>query len=133
MFFSKKNESIHWELPQLKSQREALAIKQSTITRISDDCIQVKGSGAEAYIVTIDRCTCSDFLKNKKGKAPCKHIYRLAMENGVFSLPAESATHQADAEKEIALEMERWKRAYLSGGISLNRYIAIVEAFTKKQ
>lgn len=132
MFFSEKNESIHWELPQLKSQREALAMKQSAITRISDDCIQVKGSGADAYTVTIDRCNCSDFLKNKKGKAPCKHIYRLAMENGIFSLPSASETQQEDAEKEIIQDMERWKRVYLSGGISLSRYVAIVEAFTKK-
>ena len=132
MFFSEENSYIHWELPQLKSQREALALKQSAITRISDDTVQVKGSGADAYTVSLDSCTCPDFLKNKKGKAPCKHIYWLAMEKGLFALPPMSEECQRKAEKEIGPCMERWKQMYLSGGISLSRYVAIVEAFSKK-
>lgn len=132
MFFSDNNASIHWELPQLKSQREALTLKESVITRISNDEIQVKGSGADPYIASIGRCTCPDFMKNKKGRAPCKHIYWLAMDKGLFSLPVISEECKQEAEKEIESRLLHWKQVYLNGGISLNRYIAILEAFSKK-
>ena len=38
------------------------------------------GSGSEPYQTTLASCTCGAF----RGKAPCKHIYRLAMELGII-------------------------------------------------
>ena len=73
MFFSEKNKKIHLQLPQLKSQSEVSTINESAITWISEDEFQYNGHGEEPYNVSIDRCTCPDFLKNKKGKAFSKH------------------------------------------------------------
>lgn len=39
------------------------------------------GSGLEVYQTTLDSCTCADF---EYRELPCKHIYRLAMECGLF-------------------------------------------------
>ena len=39
------------------------------------------GSGKLPYQTSLAACTCNDFVKRKK---PCKHIYRLAMELGIF-------------------------------------------------
>ncbi len=132
MFFTDNNASIHWELPQLKSQREALTMKESAITWISEDEFQYNGHGKDPYVVSIGRCTCQDFLQNKKGQAPCKHIYWLAMKKGLFSLPELSEERQEEAEIEIAARLEHWKQVYLSGGISISRYIAILEAMKTK-
>ena len=40
-----------------------------------------KGSSADAYITTLDSCTCPDWAINGKDiTKPCKHMYRLAHE-----------------------------------------------------
>lgn len=36
------------------------------------------------YHVTLEECTCPDFQYNQARKKPCKHMYRLAMELGLF-------------------------------------------------
>ena len=43
----------------------------------------IKGSTGEMYITTLKNCTCPDFEINERGKAPCKHIYFLAIKNGI--------------------------------------------------
>ena len=47
---------------------------------------RIKGTGKTAYEVYLDSCTCGDFRNRRK---PCKHMYRLAHELGVFQLPRE--------------------------------------------
>ncbi len=42
------------------------------------------GSGKEPYNTSLSFCSCSGFARTK---APCKHIYRLAMELGIIDLP----------------------------------------------
>lgn len=129
MFFSDQNSEIHFELPQLKSQDAALKIKSSAITQISKDAISIKGSGKDEYIVTISKCSCPDFLNNKKSKAPCKHIYRFAMDNGIFSIPATNHIRSSVAASCFQGEIERWKQEYISGAITIERFIKICEAF----
>lgn len=43
-----------------------------------------KGSGKDAYITHLNDCTCKDFGLGHK-KRPCKHIYRLAAELGLYA------------------------------------------------
>ena len=49
----------------------------------------IKGSGKQAYEVYLENCTCMDFMRRK---LPCKHMYRLAHELGVFRLHATPRT-----------------------------------------
>ena len=42
------------------------------------------GSGKDPYNTSLSFCNCSGFARTK---APCKHIYRLAMELGIIDLP----------------------------------------------
>lgn len=44
----------------------------------------IKGSGKEPYTVTLEYCTCSDFIRRK---LPCKHMYRLAYELNLMTPP----------------------------------------------
>jgi len=78
------NDSIHNEADQIKRQRSALDKKLTPIEvdKEGKTC-RIKGSGKLAYEVTLDECSCGDFFRRR---LPCKHMYRLAHEVGVFSL-----------------------------------------------
>lgn len=43
-----------------------------------------RGSGKELYTTHLNDCTCKDFALGHK-KRPCKHIYRLATELGLYA------------------------------------------------
>lgn len=43
---------------------------------------EIKGSGSDTYMTSLDECTCPDFDKRSR---PCKHIYFLAMQMGYTS------------------------------------------------
>ena len=43
---------------------------------------EIKGSGSDTYMTSLDECTCPDFDKRSK---PCKHIYFLALQMGYTS------------------------------------------------
>ena len=78
-FFSAKNESLHEGYDQLQRQQKALDLKMTSVNRD-------KQTGTiKDYFVSLDGCTCVDFRKRHK---PCKHIYRLAFELGLFDLDA---------------------------------------------
>ncbi len=47
----------------------------------------IYGDVGEKYITTLVNCTCSDY---KKRRFPCKHMYKLAMELGVYTAPSTS-------------------------------------------
>jgi len=76
-FFSAKNEFLHEGYDQLQRQQRALDLKMTSVNRD-------KQTGTiKDYFVSLDKCTCVDFQKRHK---PCKHIYRLAFELGIFDL-----------------------------------------------
>lgn len=82
MTFGKWPEDIHGDMDQQKRIQSA---KGTKITPISVD-IETQtgvfgGSAKKPYQVSLDECNCADFMRRK---LPCKHIYRLAMELGVF-------------------------------------------------
>lgn len=78
-FFSPKNNFLHEGYPQLQRQQRALDLK---MTSVDPD---KKTGTIKDYFVSLKSCTCVDFQKRYK---PCKHIYRLAFELGIFNLDA---------------------------------------------
>lgn len=62
------------------------------------------GSGKSPYKTSLESCTCVDFVRRK---LPCKHMYRLAMECGAFSVAFQTGINKnaqitlADAVSEI--------------------------------
>ena len=80
--FGPWEESVHAAEEQKKRIKSA---EKSATTPASIDVDSqtgvFPGSGKNPYSTTLSSCTCSDFIHRK---LPCKHIYRLAMECGLF-------------------------------------------------
>ena len=77
-FFSPAYNRIHEQKRQKERQLRALVV---TVNSLDTDR---KTGDINGYCVSLDHCECMDFRKRKK---PCKHIYRLAMELGIFPVP----------------------------------------------
>lgn len=75
-FFSVDCDHIHEEPDQLKRIKSALKLKMDSID------FDNRTGKIKDYEVSLDRCTCIDFGRRHK---PCKHIYRLALELGIFN------------------------------------------------
>lgn len=77
------DEVDHHDPEQIKRQKSACSKK---LTPVSLDenfkCGTFEGSSKD-YLTTLKKCECVDFSKRK---LPCKHIYRLAHELGVYNL-----------------------------------------------
>lgn len=57
--------------------------------------------GEKLYEVSLEHCPCGGF----HGKAPCKHIYRLAMELGIIDLPYKTGISKGEfRETQISFE-----------------------------
>ena len=78
-FFDAKN-SLHNDYHQLQRQQRA--------TKLQLDSVDFdKRTGRFGKLrVSLERCSCTEFRRNHK---PCKHMYRLASELGLFKLDAE--------------------------------------------
>lgn len=80
--FGSWDESIH--MPE-EQRKRILSAEKATTTPLSVDKESLTGvfpgSGKSPYKTTLESCTCGDFIRRK---LPCKHMYRLAMECGVF-------------------------------------------------
>ena len=79
-FFSADNKDFHAEYEQLRQQKKALNVNFDSID------FDTRTGKAGHWKVSLERCTCADFWKTGK---PCKHMYRLASELGVFELDPE--------------------------------------------
>ena len=80
--FGPWDESIH--MPEDQQKRIQSAEKAATTPLSVDKEAQTgifPGSGKKPYETSFESCTCGDFTRRK---VPCKHMYRLAMECGVF-------------------------------------------------
>lgn len=79
-----------------KQENAIKAARESKITPTRIDrenqTAEFSGSGKEPYQTSLARCTCAAF----KGHAPCKHIYRLAMEIGIIDLPFNTGTPKGE-------------------------------------
>ena len=73
---------VHDDPEQIKRQKSASEAKLTPQSIDHAHQIAVfKGSGKKPYDTTLEKCTCIDFFRRR---LPCKHIYRLAFELGVF-------------------------------------------------
>ncbi|MDE7425209.1 MAG: SWIM zinc finger domain-containing protein [Lachnospiraceae bacterium] len=73
--------SLHNEEEQIKRQKSATSSK-CTPKKLDDNVGVFKGSSKD-YITTLTDCQCRDYALRR---FPCKHMYRLAHELGVFVL-----------------------------------------------
>lgn len=81
-FYELWGKEIHREFAQLKSIERA---RKADTTPDSIDTKSMTGifpGRSNPYIVTLSSCTCGSFISRRK---PCKHMYRLAMECGLFA------------------------------------------------
>lgn len=76
-FFDDSNKELHQDNEQLKRQKSALKLHIISIDEKNNTGI------INDYEVTLYSCTCVDFNRRK---LPCKHMYRLAHELGIFHL-----------------------------------------------
>ena len=82
-FFTAENKSLHADYYQLQRQQRALDLKLDSI-----DVVNQTGK-IKDYDVSLENCTCVDFERRRK---PCKHMYRLAIELGIFSVDEEKVS-----------------------------------------
>lgn len=130
-FFTEENKEMHMNAAQIKSQDKAVSeIKATDITMNPNGAYTFHGKSG-THIASLESCDCDDFKKNKKGVAPCKHIYRIAIDTGLFSMPQYDPQAAKDLKAQIPAELEKWKSAYLSGALKAEAYVKILEALSK--
>lgn len=77
-------ESCHSKSGQSDRQKRASTKKLTPFSLdVNGCCATFKGSGTELYKTSLSDCTCIDFHRRF---LPCKHMYRLAYELGVYML-----------------------------------------------
>jgi len=76
---------VHKELDQRLRQARATAPKYAPLSLdINAQTATFKGSSGRVYETSLYTCTCRDYSIRQ---LPCKHMYRLAQELGIFALP----------------------------------------------
>lgn len=75
-FFVPQN-PLHTEDEQVKRQKAAMKLSVQSISSDSQT------GTINEYHVSLEECSCRDFIIRRK---PCKHMYRLAHELGVFTI-----------------------------------------------
>lgn len=131
MTFGNWDEDLHLDPKQVTKIANALTIKASDITLDPNtESALIAGSGASPYKVTLNTCECGSF----KDKKPCKHMYRLAMELGLFDGPPKrNPAAETAFKKEIPNEINRYRKLYCDGAISAEKYAGIAKALESKK
>ena len=75
-FFTRNKKRTHNTQNQLVRQSRAAALKMDHVD------FDAQTGTIKNYTVTLENCTCPDFERRQR---PCKHMYRLAMELGIFT------------------------------------------------
>ena len=122
----KWDDALHYTPDQVSRIVSAQEMKPKEIIEITDDTITIQGSGKEPYVATLEDCTCQDFMFRLKKDAPCKHIYRLAMEKGLIKLPELSDELYNPKE-----ELKKLEDMYRNGRISAKNYAEIGKLLKK--
>ena len=76
-FFTDENKELHQEDEQKRRQKSALKLRLDFIDR------ENQSGKIKNYDIYLDSCSCVDFIMRQK---PCKHMYRLASDLGIFKL-----------------------------------------------
>lgn len=125
------DESVHSELDQISKIARAGQIKEKDFVMGSDGQSATITGSSGTYEVTLDECTCSSFVK-VHGNRPCKHMYKLAMELGLFEGPPAKDKKATEAfNATIPDEVERFRKLYNSGAISAEKFVAVAKALQK--
>ncbi len=77
LIFDPDDVELHSKQDQLNRQKRALRLNVESID------FETRSGKINGYDVSLANCTCVDFSMNQK---PCKHMYRLAHELGIFQL-----------------------------------------------
>lgn len=78
--FSNFDDSIHQEAAQRDRIQRAIEHNLSVKTILSNGYSgKIIGTTGNVYLVTLNRCSCQDFLRRRK---PCKHMYFFACKSG---------------------------------------------------
>lgn len=129
MTFGNWEESLHREPKQVGCRKRASTVVLQNIDTAIGTAL-AEGSGEQPYDVSLESCTCGNFIGTKK---PCKHMYRLASELGLIEELPKTDRAAAKAFKEsIPSEIKRFEELYFSGAISAEKYAAIVKALNSK-
>lgn len=91
MSFFSSDDSLHKGEDQLKRIKSALKLKMDSVD------FETQTGHIKDYDVSLDRCTCMDFGRRRK---PCKHIYRLAIELGIFKADSDNPKTISPSTKE---------------------------------
>ena len=81
-FFDSENNFLHNELEQLRRQKSSLKLKTDSIN------YSEKTGFVSGHYVSVDNCDCMDFAMRGK---PCKHMYRLAEDLGIFKISSKTS------------------------------------------
>ena len=82
-FFSEESVDLHDTPEQLQRQDRLTELRVLQLDRVEGTGIVRSGSGdsGHSYETSLTKCQCVDF---RQRHLPCKHIYRLAAELGVY-------------------------------------------------
>lgn len=83
-FFSLEYSELHKEQSQISRQLRALELK-----KMDSINAETKTGKISTCFVSLEKCNCHDFQNRRK---PCKHMYRLAMDLGIFSIDSPPST-----------------------------------------
>jgi hypothetical protein len=130
MTFGNWDSAIHKDFEQLKRIASSQRITPENITLNSEhESAEIIGTDG-IYNVSLYDCTCYDFQTRR---LPCKHIYRLASELGFLSdLPKLNREAAKMFNDSIPEEIERYKKLYFDGAISIEKLNKIVNALQSK-
>lgn len=120
---------FHSSYQQVAKRMRASDIKKRDVKlNRSEQSATIKGSSFEPYQVTLASCTCADFGYMQQ---PCKHMYRLATDLGVF--PELPKVDKNAEYRFVTNEQQIWKQAYLDGKISAELYVKAEKAMEVKK
>lgn len=92
MHFTDYDSSIHCDSEQIKRIKSASASKLTPLVVDYTNNTGVFQGSSSKYDVSLEFCPCGDY---RRRKLPCKHIYRLAMELGLFQCDFSSDVSQS--------------------------------------
>ena len=79
--------------------------------KMNDDFCYISGTQPQPYIVTLSSCTCPDFQnrKNANFNYPCKHMCRLAIENGIIAAHIHTDTEIEEKAIQDEIELDKFR------------------------
>lgn len=130
MTFGSWDSSIHESVDQIKRIAYMQRIKPENISLNPEIKTAIVEGSSGTYNVSLDECTCFDF---ESKQLPCKHMYRLAFELGYLTdLPKVDKKAAKEFKNSIPEEIERYKKLYLNGAMTIEKFNKILSALNSK-